>query len=147
MSRKVIKNLTLTLSVGLFIISLTQNPYCTSQGCGETWSGLAILISGIFGFFLCLANTTWLANPLIFFAWFYAKKDPKTSLILSGIAGLLAISFLFFDNIITDEAGNISKIVAYKSGYWLWVSSMITMLLGNMVLYFRQFTPSPTGHN
>ena len=49
---------------------------------------------------------------------------------------MIALSFLFFSQIISDEAGNYSKITSYKLGYWLWVLSSLIMFAGNFWLYF-----------
>lgn len=122
----------LIISIILFLISLSQRAYCTNNDCGELGSGLAVLFSGIFGFFLCGACMTWIANPLLLVAWitFYTAK--RISLVLNSLAVMIGLSFLMFDEIIATEAGHYRKITGYALGYWLWLLSMVTLLLGNI---------------
>ena len=122
----------LFLSIGLFIFSLTQKCFCTNVSCGDS---SAALFSGTFGFFSSPAGFTWLANPAVLFSWIYLNKKTRQSLIASIIAVALCISFLFFKRIMVDEAGNYGQIISYKSGYWLWMSSMVVMLIGNLTLH------------
>lgn len=130
MKIKTIKIATLSLSIGLLIIALTQKCYCTTSLCGDS---IAVFIFGIFGIFFGGAALCWLANPLLILSWILIKNN-KLSLILSLLSTLIAISFLLFDEIIDDEAGNYRKIVGYELGYWLWVSSNCIMLLGNFLI-------------
>ena len=125
-----ISNYLLLLSIVLFIIACTQKCYCTDNDCGEYGSGMVVLIIGAFGIFSGGACLAWLANPLILLAWVTAKS-PKFSLILSIIALTIGISFLFFDEIIRDEAGHYGKITGYKAGYYLWNLSFISMIVRN----------------
>jgi hypothetical protein len=135
----------LIISILCFLFSLTQECYCTDNGCGGEWSGLAILFSGTFGFFLCPAALTWLANPAIFLSWVFLGKKIKVSLFASGIAVCLSIAFLFFHQVITNEGGTLSQILNYKTGYWLWVLSMIIMFINTAMLYFFDRNPLKYG--
>lgn len=130
MKTKTIKIATLSLSIGLLIIALTQKCYCTTSLCGDS---IAVFIFGLFGIFFAGAALCWLANPLLILSWILIKNN-KLSLILSLISTLIAISFLLFDEIIDDEAGHYRKIVGYELGYWLWVSSNCVMLFGNYLI-------------
>ena len=60
------------------------------------------------------------------------KKLQLTGSILSTI---LAVSFLLFNKIIVDDSG-LREILNYKAGYWLWLTSSLVMLLGNLTIYF-----------
>lgn len=131
MSRKISISL-LILSVLLFAISLSQKTYCIDENCGENWSGFAILFSGIFGVLSGGACFAWFANPLIFISWITFKKN-KTSLIFSIIALIVGISFLFFDEIIKDEAMNYGKITGYNLGFYLWNFSFLAMVVANVI--------------
>ena len=139
-SKQYIQKGTLYLSVGLFVISLSREVFCTNNDCSGDWSGLAILFSGTFGFFLSPAGFVWLANPLLFFSWRYIKRDPKNTLITSIASSILAISFLFFKRIVADEAGSYYHITGYRIGYWLWLTSVITMLVGNLLVKFGKYS-------
>lgn len=123
----------LYISIGLYIISLTQKSYCTTGVC-EYFSGLLSLIFGWIGIFMLHAPALpWLANPILIIAWMIFKKKPKASLILSIISFLLMLSFLFFDEIIDNEAPTTAKITSYGLGYWLWVLSSLLLVVGNLI--------------
>ncbi len=97
-------------------------------------SGLHLLLLGWMGMLAGGAGFCWLANPLIFAAWILYKRE-KTSLILSGIALFIAISFTFFDSIMINEAGHYGDISKYLSGYYLWLLSILSFFSAN--LYIR----------
>lgn len=124
-----LKKITTCISVGLFLCALTQKCYCTTASCGDSF---AALLSGTIGFVFGGAALTWLANPLLIASWFTTNNNPKLSLIVSLLAISIALSFLCFKRIISDEAGNYSEIVSYQFGYWLWVSSSLVMFAGNV---------------
>ncbi len=137
------RRVALLLSIGLFVIALTQKSYCTTQSCGDS---LAVFISGVAGIFFGGAGLCWLANPLVFFSWLFIKKN-KASLLLSSISFLIAISFLFFDEIIVTEAGHYAEITEYRLGYWLWISSILVMIIGNLLIRMVSIFSSPTHNN
>ncbi len=122
----------LFLSVGVYIISLTQKGFCINGEPCRYFSGFLDLIFGWLGvFMLHIPAFPWLANLFLFVSWSCSKKKPKASFILSVIAFILMISFLLVDEIISNEAGTKSKVVFYGLGYWLWVLSSLVMFLGN----------------
>ena len=127
----------------LFAISLSQKTYCTNNNCGENWSGLSIVLSGIFngGAVIC-----WIANPLILISWLKHKK-PKISLIFSSLALIFGISFLFFNEIIINEGGFYGEITEYKTGYYLWNFSFVIMILGNILNLKNKKTVANTVYN
>jgi uncharacterized membrane protein len=129
-----IKKAAFILSVALFLVSLTQKCYCTTASCADS---IMALISGAIGFVFGGAALTWLANPLLFASWFYNNRSPLISLILSLLSLIIMISFTFFKTIIADEAGSYKIIIAYKAGYWLWLSSGVVMTFNNIIYYFR----------
>ena len=135
MLKKQIKWVTLAASVVLFMAALTQECYCTNNGCGGRWSGLAIFISGVFAFMTCAAGFTWFANPLLLASSILLFIKPKIALYTSLAATAIAFSFLLFPTIIQDEAGNFSKITGYRAGYWLWCSSALVMFIGCLLHY------------
>lgn len=116
LNEKKIKIVTLSLSISLLAIALTQKCYCTTGSCGDS-----------------IAALCWLANPLLILSWIFIKNN-KLSLIMSVLSTLIAISFLLFDEIIADEAGHYRRIIGYEIGYWLWVSSNGIMLFGNYLI-------------
>jgi hypothetical protein len=133
------RNAILLFSIGLFVISLTQPCYCTETSCGYS---AFVLITGALGFILSGAALVWLANPFLLVSWFYIRRAPKLSLRFSLIAFSIALSFLFFKQVMLNEAGDYGKIINYQLGYWLWLSSSFIMLLGNLALkYLVKFIP------
>jgi hypothetical protein len=140
-SESLIKNITLISSISIFILSLSQECFCTDNSCGGAWSGLAILISGGFGFSLSPAGFTWLANILLLVSWIIFKKTPQKTFYFAIIAFIISLSFLFFDKIVSDEAGNYHQITGYRLGYWLWCSSSLIIVIGIWVI-FVYFKPS-----
>jgi len=124
----------LLLSIGVFIISLTQKSFCTNSNVCRYFSGFLSLIFGWLGvFILHIPTFPWLANPLLLVSWILFRKKPKVSFILSIVAFILMLSFLLVDEIITNEAGTKSKVVSYELGYWLWLLSSFIMLIGNSI--------------
>lgn len=128
----------LIVSLGLYLALLTQECYCTTNSCGESWSGLAILISGAFGFFTCPVGFVWLSNPILFYSWRYRNSKPKESMIASLAAFVFGLSFLLFKRMMVNEGGSFEDIIGYRLGYWLWLSSSAIMLLGNLIVYKQQ---------
>lgn len=124
----------LFISIFLYLIALTQKTYCTPGNC-EYFSGLLNLIFGWIGvFMLHVPAFTWLANPILLISWFFFKRKPKISFILSSVAFILMLSFLLCDEIIDNEGGTRGKIICYGLGYWLWVLSSFMMILGNLLI-------------
>ena len=115
----------------MFLLSLTQDCYCTEFKCVDS---LSAFLLGWFGLISTVEGLPWLANPLLFLAWFTLRKNINTSIILSSLATVLALSFFLFHSIIVDEAGHFEKIISYKAGYWLWVLSSLSTLIETVVL-------------
>lgn len=124
----------LNLSILAFAISLTQECYCTTDSCGN--SAMALIV-GPLGLCFGGAGFSWLANPLLFIAWFSIMKKPLKTFIISMLSAALMLLFLFFKQIISDEAGNYSTIVSYKLGYWLWLLSVGIMLVGSSLIFYK----------
>ncbi len=126
------KNLHLIISIVFFLAALSQKVYCSDGDCGYLGGGLAALISGIFGVLAGGACLTWFANPIILVSWITSQK-PKISIIFSLLALIIGISFSFFDEIIINEAGHYGEITGYRAGYYLWVLSFMSMVVGNIL--------------
>ena len=134
---KKLRKLFLVSSIILFLLSLTQKSYCTTSTCGDSIMvfllGWAAVLSGGAGF-------SWIANPLLFASWLALRKNLRTSMFASVFATLLSLSFLLFDSVPDNEAGQKHQIVSYRPGYWLWTTSSICMLAGTFVLMLRHNT-------
>ncbi len=128
------------ISLSLFLLSLTQETFCTSSSCHKSSGGLSVLIMGLIGniFLMGISSTaifTWIANPLLFLSWITKKSNMKQSLTFSIFSFIFSFSFLFFDKIMMDESGSLRKIHGYRIGYFLWLLSTFTMMLGNLINY------------
>lgn len=157
MTNKIIANVTTITALVLFIYSLTQKSFCTGE-CGDSFMTLLIGWMGVLLDVGHLANAltdfasgegfslrypigaafTWLANPAMFLSLMFIKeKNSKAALFFAALSALLALSFLLFTFIADNEGGVYNKITGYKAGYWLWVSSTLTVLIGSAVLTIR----------
>ena len=79
------------------------------------------------------ATLSWLANPALLIAWLTYKKSKTTSLVFTILSLTLMLSFLMFDEVINNEAGHYHKIISYKAGYWLWLSSSAVLAAGALL--------------
>jgi hypothetical protein len=156
LTNKTIANITTITSLLIFASALTQQSYCTGE-CGDSimtfligWMGVLLDIGHIAnaltdfvsgeGFSLRYpigATFTWLANPAMFLSLMFMRENRKAALGFSLLSTLLMLSFLLFNRIIDNEAGHYNKIVAYKTGYWLWVLSSMTVLVGAIILTLK----------
>jgi len=123
------------IGILFYIISLTQEGFCTVSRCGANWNGLALVALGAIGGILSIAGMVWYANPLLWAAWWFLKKDAKKALYFSVAASVLSLSFLLCTEIADQKPGKVSYITDFKSGYWLWVASIICTLIGSGVLF------------
>ncbi|MCH4554128.1 hypothetical protein [Aestuariibaculum lutulentum] len=122
------------ISLIIYLVSLTQKTYCVDNDCGDYWNGYYLLIYGWVGLIVGGAGYCWIANPLLILSWLLPKDKIKTSLIFSGISAFFAIIFLFFSEIMKDEAGHYGQITGYKLGYILWLISTLITFIGFIYL-------------
>ncbi len=119
----------LRISISLFILSLFFSAY---KANGNWVSGI---LSFALGWLACMtggAAFSWLANPFLITAWFTAKMKSNMSVYPSILAMVFGLIFLLFDRIITNEGGGTSSISGIGIGYWLWIGSIIVMVVGNV---------------
>lgn len=129
-----LQKITLSISVVLMMLALTQKAYCFEDHC--TYSIIDFLF-GMFGIFIDGdENWSWFANPLLIFAWGLVKHS-RVSLMLRILSTLLALWLLMFDEAVINEAGHTAVIVSYALGYWLWLGSHVVMVLGNAATVFN----------
>ena len=135
-----IKIYVLLISLTVFIVSLTQTALTYNDFDGQKihssislllMGGLAILGGGLLEFVI------WLANPLYFLAIIFLLKSNKTSIKFSIAATILALSFTTWKEILAAENGRKATIENLNLGYWLWVLSLTTLLIGT-IYYFRE---------
>jgi hypothetical protein len=126
-------NNTIAISVALFLLALTQQCYCTADSCADS---ILVFIFGWLGVFLGGSGIAWLANPFIVCSWFFTKKKQKYALPCSMLATFFCLLFLCFSTVVVNEAGHFRAITGIAAGYWLWLSSAASMLLGNLLLKY-----------
>lgn len=138
MKSRQIQTLTVTLSLSLFIFSLTQH-VITIEGYDNksvtSWEYLTMGSVAIFGGGV-LEWLIWLANPLYIVSIILFIKHSKLSMITAFIASFSAVLFSTWEEIRTDQNGNVASITELKLGYYLWVSSIIVLTIG-IFTYFR----------
>ncbi len=131
------KIIVFSLSITLFLISLTQPAYYIDRTDYDAWANsFYLLIFGWSGLLAGGATIAWLANPLIFLSWIFFFIKPKVSLILSLVATLLSASFLCFNTIISSEETSYSTITERKAGYWLWLISIAIFSISTLIIYY-----------
>lgn len=122
--------LVLISSIGLFIASLFQDGFLIEGSNPRAWAPcFGLLLIGWIGIFQ--GNLTWLANPLILFAWL-AYADARSryqSIPFASLSLCFALSFMLYGKILSSEAGHYSKVTSLELGYWLWVASITSMIV------------------
>ena len=127
----------LSASIIIFGISLFQDCFCTNDCINSFFA----LTTGIFGIIVGGANLCWLANPLLLVSWIFFYFNPKVSFVFSLIAFLISFMFIFSTEVAIDEAGTPRQIQNLESGYWLWIFSILIILIGNSAqIYFSNST-------
>ena len=113
------------------------------------FGGLIILVVGWIGVPLGGANVTWLANPFLAVAWitlvvaWATSLSPRALVVCfaalafsfasSALAVIFSASFPSFAQVTIGTSGRSNAISHLHIGYWLWLSSMIVMLVGNSI--------------
>jgi hypothetical protein len=123
-------------SILIFGISLFQDCFCTSH-CVNSFFALS------FGFLTLkttIANLCWSANPLLFMSWIVFYKNPKSSLTLSLLASAISFMFIFCNEVADNEGGSPSQIQSLEIGYWLWLSSIFIISIGNGIRYYLEYS-------
>jgi hypothetical protein len=140
----IIRNVIRSISIVLFVAAMTQVCFDTESAPGESGEGAALVISGFFGFFSSITGLTWLANPALWYSWVQITRKPNHSLLASMLATIISLSFLLCKDMIVNEGGTTSTITDVRIGYWLWLSSIGTMLIGNFIVKYLPPLPSIT---
>lgn len=133
----IIRIFTISISGILLMFSLTQNAYYI-EGMKDSVGSFG-LIAFLLGWMdLGGAGISWLANPLLFLSWILMITKRYNLAILFGcLAVLFSLSFLCFENIIANEGGEESPIIAYDNGYWFWICSSISNFIGTCILFSK----------
>jgi len=126
----------LYLTLGLFLLSLTQPAFYIDRTDFDAWSSpIGLLLMGWLGILAgdsaCLA---WIANPLLILGVVSLFKFDRFAPILGILALGVSLTFLGQEQIISSEAPTYSKITKIKLGYWLWVSSIGAFTISSLYL-------------
>ncbi|WP_250253676.1 hypothetical protein [Chryseobacterium sp. Marseille-Q3244] len=123
-------NLILLICLILYLASL---PFTAVYAKGHEMSGLACALLGWAE--MDGGGIAWLANPLLFIgAFFLLLKQIKISAVLSLIAFGLTFCYLSVGEITVNEAGHKFPITGYGPGYFLWIASCFSLLIGSIIL-------------
>jgi len=134
-----LKTVVLVVGIILFTFSLFNICYCTDTGCRTSIEALLI---GWLAMLTGGAAITWLANPLVIIAWILLAKNKKSAWLFGLTASIICISFLKFQVIIENEAGDYNPITKIGLGYWLWLSSCLTTFIGSLTLRILKYKNS-----
>jgi len=122
----------LLISILLFLFSLFQECYTVNGGDSIGSFGIGALLLG----WMNVSETwfCWLAN--IFYALSFiaiiTSKIKKVALTFSSIAFLLAISFLFLDEVVINEGGSLGQIDGDLLGYWVWIMAIFLIFITSL---------------
>ena len=138
MKQSLLKTLTITISLAIYIYSFTFDAFSYNyQGMNNMSSLEAFLMGSI----AVLGGGTyewliWLANPLCFIAILCLMFDKKIALHFASVSIILSLSFLSSNTILAAESGTRGEILAIKSGYYIWLSSIVILTIG-LYFYFK----------
>ncbi|MEO8532223.1 MAG: hypothetical protein ABI441_00665 [Flavobacterium sp.] len=146
MDVKKIKNRSILLSFGIFILALTQNAISINYQNQVRYDSaidyfrigsIAALGGGLD------EQIVWFANPLAFFAMILFAINYRItkilSLFLSLLSLVLAVSFFFWKEILAAESGSMAKIISFGLGYYLWVLSILILTIGIFICLIKDF--------
>lgn len=115
------------------ILYLSSLPFTAVYAKEHEMSGLACALLGWAE--MDGGGIAWIANPLLFIgAFFLLLKQIKISAVLSLIAFGLTFCYLSVGEITVNEAGHKFPITGYGPGYFLWMASCFSLLIGSIIL-------------
>lgn len=129
------------LSIALYILSMFFTPFYVADPKADIYSNsLFMLLSGWMavlggGLFLTLI---WLANPLYFFGAFLVLNKEKFAVVPVTLSLLLAFYFLTLDSVMDGESGATTAITKLGLGFYIWISSFITMFVAGVYLFVEK---------
>jgi uncharacterized membrane protein YhaH (DUF805 family) len=137
----------LTISLIVYVISLTQTAISSNELEDKTLSGIACLVMGglaILGGGI-LEWIIWLANPLYFLSIVLLFNSNKMAKIFSSLATIIALSFTAWKEILVSESGRNGRIDSLDLGYWLWILSLTILTIG--IFYISKNTVKQHKHS
>jgi hypothetical protein len=81
----------------------------------------------------------WFANPALIATWVLMlfRKLRMAALWCAIAALVISLTFLLHGDMMKDEGGNRAQITAYGVGYWLWIASIVTAVIGCFACILR----------
>ena len=126
------------LSIALYILSMFFTPFYVANPKADIYSNsfymlllgwMAVLGGGLF------LTLIWLANPLYIFGGFLVLNKEKYAVVPVTAALLLALYFTTLDSVMDGESGKTTSITELGAGFYLWISSFITMVVVGVMLF------------
>lgn len=129
------KKYSIYMSFIFFAFCLILPGYFTDNFADSDEPSVILLLFGFLGVGSSLANSTWLANPLLFLSWYAIEKKWKICAIISAMTALaFAVSFSFATTLMFGSSPVPAQITGLGAGYWLWVASMAMALLASLLM-------------
>jgi hypothetical protein len=121
----------------LYLISLFCPIFEPAEGSSGFIFGLLCLI---FGF----AHLAWYANPLLFLSGiFFLLQRDGAALFFSGAAIAVGLTTLMIPEIPRDTSGQMTAVVGYNVGFYLWLASMGVVLAAALYHLSKRKVPPP----
>jgi len=135
-------NIAILISIIIFFISLTQICMVYQYfGLVNYPSYLAFLIGWTHfiggGFW---EGCIWLANPLYFLGLFLLYRKNDKAVFLLVCSSILVLTFLIFENLVMTKSGRLAPIIELKSGYFLWLFSILFITFSSIYLKIKKFS-------
>ena len=130
----ILVRLIMLFSLLLFAASLPLNCF-TLDNHHNGNQGFLLLITGWVG--LLAGVPVWLANPAIALSWvtLLHRRTRFASVICAIVAFFIALSFLLIAEMHVGTSGNPKEITQYGPGYWTWIASIGTMVVGATAIW------------
>jgi hypothetical protein len=137
---RILKYSIMSISVAIFILSLTQKAlsYSAYNGPGDYYSiDLFIMGPTAIAASLWAEWFVWWANPLYFLGLVLFYQSDIRSKKFTLAATLIALSFLLWKRIAINEGGGQATIETLHAGYWLWIVALSVSTVG-IFRYFKK---------
>ena len=119
-----------SLSWLLYALALLFPGFYVVQGDEppKPWiEGYLLLLLGPFG--LLQGQVSWLANPLLFWAWYRLMTRRYLLATILALVGLVFAASFFLNHRFYDGSG-MNTVARTAAGYWLWLVSLVTTAVG-----------------
>ena len=135
-----IRRIAFVLSGTLYGISLFCPVFTFQEGNSGFLPGFVCLAFGAFA-----RQIAWYANPLYFVALIaLGMKKRYITALFSCSALAIALATLSIKQIERNEAGDMTAVVGYGAGFYLWLSSMFVVLVAAVIGIMKPETSNQT---